>query len=260
MNETLQLIHQRRSVRAYDDRPVDRETVDAIIRAAMRAPTAGNLMLYSILEIEDAAIKAKLARSCDNQPFIARAPLVLVFLADYQRWIDAFVASDVPAACQAEGEKMRLPGEGDLLLACCDALIAAQTAVIAAESLGLGSCYIGDIMERYEYHRELLDLPRYAFPITMVCFGYPTPAARERELTSRFPQRCIHFKDTYRRLDDEDLLAMLETRRRGRGMGDDANVGLHTYRRKFSADYSVEMTRSVREAIRTWTGDRERRM
>lgn len=257
MNETLQMIHQRRSVRAYEDRPVERETVDAIIHAAMRAPTAGNLMLYSILEIADPALKEELAQSCDNQAFIARAPLVLIFLADYQRWMDAFVASEVPASCEAKGEEMRSPGEGDLLLACCDALIAAQTAVIAAESLGLGSCYIGDIMERYEHHRELLDLPRYAFPVTMVCFGYPTPAARERELTTRFRQDAIHFRDRYRRLDDEALRTMLETRGRSRGMGEDANVGLRTYWRKFSADYSVEMSRSVREAIRTWTAGRE---
>jgi FMN reductase (NADPH)/FMN reductase [NAD(P)H] len=257
MNETLQVIHQRRSVRAYEDRPVERETVDAIIGAAMRAPTAGNLMLYSVLEIEDPALKEKLARSCDNQPFIARAPLVLIFLADYQRWMDGFVASDVPAYCEARGEEMRLPGEGDLLLACCDALIAAQTAVIAAESLGLGSCYIGDIMERYAYHQELLDLPRYTFPVTMVCFGYPTPAARERELTTRFPQEVIHFRDRYRRLDEEELRTMLEARKRSRGMGDDANVGQRAYRRKFSADYSVEMTRSVREAIRAWTAEAE---
>jgi FMN reductase (NADPH)/FMN reductase [NAD(P)H] len=258
MNETLQVIHQRRSVRAYEDRPVERETVDTIIQAAMRAPTAGNLMLYSILEIADPALKEKLAKSCDNQPFIAQAPLVLIFLADYQRWIDGFVASDVPAYCQERGEEMRLPGEGDLMLACCDALIAAQTAVIAAESLGLGSCYIGDIMERYAYHRELLELPRYAFPVTMVCFGYPTPEARERELTTRFPQDVIHFKDRYRRLGEEELHTMLETRRRSRGMGEDANAGLRTYRRKFSADYSVEMTRSVREAIRNWTAEAER--
>jgi FMN reductase (NADPH)/FMN reductase [NAD(P)H] len=259
MNDTLQVIHQRRSVRAYADRPVGRETVDTVIQAAMRAPTAGNLMLYSILEIGDPALKEALARSCDNQPFIAEAPLVLIFLADYQRWMDAFVASGVPDYCEARGETMRLPGEGDLLLACCDALIAAQTAVIAAESLGLGSCYIGDVMERYEHHRELLDLPQYTFPVTMVCFGYPTPAARERALTTRFRQDAIHFEDCYRRLDDEALRTMLETRGRGRGMGEDVDVGLRTYRRKVSADYSVEMTRSVREAIRTWTGGAEGR-
>ena len=61
-----------------------------------------------------------------------------------------------------------------LFLACCDALIAAQTAVIAAESLGIGTCYIGDIMENYEEHEELFGLPKYVFPIRLICFGYPT--------------------------------------------------------------------------------------
>jgi len=88
----------------------------------MRAPTAGNLMLYSIIEIQDQTIKQKLAKSCDNQPFIAKAPLVLLFLADYQRWFDVFIASDVESYCEAEGKEIRVPGEGDLLLACCDAL------------------------------------------------------------------------------------------------------------------------------------------
>ena len=254
MNETLRLIHQRRSVRSYDDRPIGRSTVDAIIQAAMRAPSAGNLMLYSILEIEDQALKEQLAESCDHQPFIARAPLLLLFLADYQRWMDIFHASDVRSLCESEGRPMRHPREGDLLLACCDALIAAHTAVVAAESLGIGSCYIGDILERYEVHRELLGLPRYALPITLVCFGYPTQAARERTLTPRFPQSCIHFKDRYRRLDEDEIQGMLESRRRARGLGSAANVGQHTYAHKLSADFTLEMTRSVRAAIRAWTG------
>lgn len=258
MNETLELIHNRRSVRAYEDRPIDRETTNAIIQATMRAPTAGNMMLYSILEIEDQTLKEKLAQSCDNQPFIARAPLVLLFLADYQRWFDTYVAYDVPSLCKAEGEAMRRPGEGDLMLACCDALIAAQTAVVAAESLGVGSCYVGDIMERYEYHRELLNLPRYTFPIALLCFGYPTPAAQEQALTPRFPQEAIHFKNRYRRLDEAELKRMLEPRDRENYLRNATNIGQHYYVRKFSADFTVEMTRSVRQAIETWVGGHER--
>jgi FMN reductase (NADPH)/FMN reductase [NAD(P)H] len=257
MNDTIRLIHERKSVRAYEDRPIDRETIDQIIAATMRAPTAGNMMLYSILEIEDQTLKDKLAKSCDNQPFIAKAPLVLLFLADYQRWFDTFIASDVEAFCQAEGQELRIPGEGDLLLACCDALIAAQTAVIAAESLGIGSCYIGDVMEMYEYHQELLDLPQYTFPITMLCFGYPTPAARNRKRTIRFPQEAIHFRNRYSRLDSETLLAMLEPYDRGRYLGRATNYGQHHYIRKFSADFSREMTRSVKEAIRQWVAQPE---
>ena len=257
MNETLGVIHNRRSVRAYADRPIDRETVDAIIQAAMRAPTAGNMMLYSIVEIDDQALKDKLAVSCDNQPFIARAPLLLLFVADYQRWIDFFVASGVPEYCARTGQEVRWPGEGDLMLACCDALIAAQTAVLAAESLGIGSCYVGDIMERYEYHRDLLGLPQYVFPVGMVCFGFPTAAATAaaaaRPQTSRYGQECVHFCDGYRRLPESELRAMFAAQDRGRYMGAAENLGQHVYARKFGAEFSVEMTRSVRAAVQSWT-------
>lgn len=254
MTETIDLIQNRRSVRAFQDKPVSRELTDQIIRAAMRAPTAGNMMLYSILEIDDQAIKDKLAKSCDDQPFIAKSPLVLLFLADYQRWMDFFAVSGVSAYCEAQGQAMRLPGAGDLMMACCDALIAAQTAVLAAESLGLGSCYIGDIIENYEYHQTLLDLPRYVFPITLVCFGYAQPAAAERALTPRFDQACIHFKNTYRRLDETTLGRMYEGREMKRYPEGIANMGQHMYARKFASDFNVEMTRSARKAIQRWTG------
>ena len=84
-------------------------------------------MLYSIIEVSEQAIKDTLARTCDNQPFIARAPLVLLFLADYQRWFDFFTLSGVEELCRQRGEPLRKPQEGDLFLACSDALIAAQT-------------------------------------------------------------------------------------------------------------------------------------
>ena len=64
------------------------------------------------------------------------------------------------------------PQEADLLLANCDALIAAQNSVIAAESLGIGSCYIGDIVENIEVHKEMFNLPEYVFPTIMVCYGH----------------------------------------------------------------------------------------
>lgn len=253
MNETLQLIHKRRSIRAYQERPVERETTDAIIQAAMRAPTAGNMMLYSIVEVADRATKDKLAISCDNQPFIAKAPLVLLFLADYQRWFDYFIASDVEGFCESEGTALRYPGEGDLLLACCDALIAAQTAVIAAEALGVGSCYIGDIMEQFEVHQELFDLPHYTFPVALLCFGYPKESQLQRALTGRLPQESIHFVDKYRRLEEAALVNIFEPRHRSSYPGNAANFGQAFYARKFASDFSVEMTRSVKKWIKAWT-------
>jgi FMN reductase (NADPH)/FMN reductase [NAD(P)H] len=257
LNSTLQVIQNRKSVREYTDLPIDPRTKDLIIQCAMRAPTAGNLMLYSIIDIQDQTIKDKLAVICDNQPFIATAPMVLLFVADYQRWFDFFMASDVETYCREQRKTLRYPGEGDLLLACCEALIAAQTAVIAAEALGVGSCYIGDIMENHETIREMFDLPQYTFPAALVCFGYPSQAAMNRKPTSRFPREYICFQDKYRRLEQADFNNMYAHTKMTRNTGNAANYGQLIYARKFSADYSVELTRSVREWIKTWVGNRE---
>jgi FMN reductase (NADPH)/FMN reductase [NAD(P)H] len=260
MNPVMEIILNRKSVRAYETMPIAEDEVDEILRAAMRAPTAGNMMLYSIIHVRDQAAKETLARTCDNQPFIAKAPLVLLFLADYQRWYDYFMLSGAEELCRERGEPLRRPEEGDLFLACCDALIAAQTAVLAAESMGIGSCYIGDIMENYEIHRELFELPRYGFPICLVCFGYPTKQQQERPLTTRFRKDFIVFEDKYRRLDGREFEAMFrEMHEQMPGAGDKAkgvdNVGKMIYLRKFGADFSREMSRSVRAMLSTWVGE-----
>ncbi|MEL7562265.1 MAG: nitroreductase family protein [Dehalogenimonas sp.] len=256
MNETLQLIHNRRSVRAYSPKPVTRSDKDAILAAAFRAPTAGNLMLYSIIEVEDQAIKDRLAVSCDHQPFIARAPYVLLFLADLQRWWDYFIKCQAPQRAEADGLPNRKPQTGDLLLACCDALISAQTAVIAAESLGIGSCYIGNVLEQYETHRETFGLPPYTLPVTMLCFGYPTEAAAKRKLTSRFPRESIVNKDRYRQLDAaalENCFHDMENAFRGTaGAGRYENAGQEIYCRKFAAGFSLELNRSVGKMLENW--------
>lgn len=155
----------RKSVRAFDGRPVPGEVKDAILLAATRAPTAGNQQLYTIIDVTDPALKQRLSVTCDDQPFIAEAPMVLIFLADCRKWRAAF---------EAVGASPRAPGVGDLMLSVGDATAAAQNAVIAAECFGLGSCYIGDVMERCEAHRELLRLPQWVFPAAMLVIGYPT--------------------------------------------------------------------------------------
>ncbi len=215
-------------------------------------------MLYSIIEVHAQHIKDSLVKTCDNQPFIARAPLVWLFLADYQRWFDYFLASGVEQFCEQKKTPMRKPEEGDLFLACCDALIAAQTAVIAAESLGLGSCYIGDIMENYEAQRDLFALPKYVFPICLVCFGYPTRQQMARQQTARFQKKFILFEDQYRRLSDEEFDEMFrenqaQTFRGRQELAGARNIGQLTYNRKFNADFSKEMSRSVRAILKNWS-------
>ncbi len=90
MNPTLDLIASRTSTRTYSPEPITNAEKEAILTAAFRAPTAGNLMLYSIVDVADQALKDRLAITCDDQPFIAKAPWVLVFVADYQKWTDLF--------------------------------------------------------------------------------------------------------------------------------------------------------------------------
>jgi hypothetical protein len=144
------------------------------------------------------------------------------------------------------------------MLACCDAVIAAQTAAIAAESLGMGSCYIGDIMENYEAHQALFDLPRYTFPICLLCFGYPDPKAHAGgRQTSRFDRKFIVFHDSYKRLKAGEFDEMFrgETERQFQGRSDiegAVNIGQQTYRGKFNADFAIEMNRSVRAIMQNW--------
>ena len=200
MNEILTALYARKSMRAYAKEPVSPEKKELILRAACAAPTAGNQQLYTILDITDQCIKDKLAVSCDNQPFIAEAAVVLIFCADCQKWYDAFVDG---------GCEPRPPRAGDLMLAVTDCAIAAQNAVTAADSLGLGSCYIGDIMEQCEFHRELLNLPSYVFPAVMLVIGVPTHQQLERPKPGRCDLKHIVHENTYRRMDGPELREML---------------------------------------------------
>ena len=255
-NDTLKLLNQRVSLRRYAEKPVTQEELDTILHGAMRAPTAGNMMLYSIIVVEDAAKKQTLSETCDHQPFIATAPLVLVFLTDAQRWHDYYRACDVAAYCQRTGLDFYKPHLGDFLLGASDALIAAQNAVIAAESLGIGSCYIGDIMEHYETHRELFDLPNHCFPVAMLCLGhYPDDMIRQPR--ERLPKDSVVFVDTYKQLDTAALEAAFAQREaalpKPNGLKA-ANFGQFMYGRKTGAPFFQEMHRSIAAALDYWQG------
>ncbi len=256
MNPTLEVIENRRSIRIYDRTPLSDAEKDAILHAAMRAPTAGAMMLYTIIQVTEQATKDKLAVTCDNQPFIATAPFLLLFLADYQRWVDLYAAAGCDQRAAELGIPVRPPSEGDLVLALMDALIAAQTAVIAAESLGIGSCYIGDIVENWETHQALFDLPRYVFPAALVCFGRPAKPP-SNPLTPRFDPKFIVHQDRYRRFTPAEL-DELHLPWGGRSFAPREfpngakNVVQANYIRKFSAAFSVEMTRSVRAMLENW--------
>ncbi len=237
MTETIRELNNRKSTRAFLDREIPKEVKDAIINAACQAPTAGNQQLYTIIDVTDRKIKERLVETCDNQPFIADAKMVLIFCADCKKWYDAFKY----AGCEP-----RLPGVGDLLLAVSDANIAAENAVTAAESLGIGSCYIGDIMENCEEQRKLLNLPEYVFPAAMLVFGYPTEQQKERSKPRRADTRHIVHENGYREMNADELRELFSIR---------SEKPYEDYmkafcERKYNSDFSVEMSRSVGEYLK----------
>ncbi len=247
MNETIKALCARKSVRVFTDQPVAEDIKAQILRAAFEAPTAGNQMLYTILDITDPGVKAQLSVLCDNQPFIAAAPVVLVFLADHRRWLDTY---------RAAGLSPRAPGLGDALLAVADAVIAAQNAVVAAESFGLGSCYIGDIIENCEKTRALLNLPEEALPAAMLIIGHPTEAQKARRKPKRFDGKYVVFENAYRTLTPEEHREMFREREAAEGRaGDDFEEKMAAFwKRKYESDFSREMSRSARVYLEAFKG------
>lgn len=233
MNNTIQELYNRKSVRVFTGEKISPENKEMILEAATQAPTAGNQQLYTIIDVTDQKLKEKLSVTCDNQPFIAEAAMVLVFVADCQKWYEGF---------QDAGAFPRKPGVGDLMLAVTDTAIAAQNAVVAAESLGIGSCYIGDIMENAEIHKEILQLPEYTFPAVMLVFGYPTKQQIDREKPKRVALSHVVHENAYRTMKSEERKEMWKEK-----------AGVMSYEewmkrfceRKYNSDFSKEMSRSV---------------
>ncbi|MBQ5444555.1 MAG: nitroreductase family protein [Erysipelotrichaceae bacterium] len=237
MNEVIRTIMDRKSVRDYEEKKISEEEKRLILQAACAAPTAGNQQLYTIIDVTDQDIKDALVKTCDDQEFIAKAKMVLVFCADTRKWHEGFKDCD----CDPRNR-----GVGDLFLAMSDACIAAQNAVIAAQSLCIGSCYIGDIMENYEMQRELLKLPDYVFPCAMLVFGYPTKSQRERTKARRAPLERIVSENKYPDMDKEyrkDLFYKGSVQSYEEWMKAFCN-------RKYNSDFSKEMTRSVKAFLK----------
>ena len=145
MNNTIKELCERKSVRAFAEKKITADEKAAILKAAVNAPTAGNQQLYTIIDVTDQALKERLVKSCDDQPFIAAADLVLIFCADCKKWYDAYLSV---------GAEPRVPGVGDLMLAVSDSNIAAQNAVTAAQSLGIGTCWCGFAVYALRWSRK----------------------------------------------------------------------------------------------------------
>jgi nitroreductase len=242
---TIDLMMNRVSIRKFNDEPIKETVMDDIISAAIQAPTAGNMMIYSIIKIKDKETLKKLSESCDHQPFIASADTALIFVVDVYKWHRYFLVNDVEGYAKRTNRQYQGPTIGDAVLGINDAFCAAQNAVIAAEHFGIGSCYIGDIMENVEYHKELLNLPEYVFPAAMLVFGHYDHRPKAR---SRFDQKFVVFDERYKTLSDDEIQTMFEKRDEFYNpeiSPDIKNFAQQFYNRKIGSDFFKEMNRSL---------------
>ena len=239
-NAVLDILEHRSSTRAFarddDDRPVavTDEQRAAILHAASRAPSAGAMMMYSIVSIREQATLDRLADLCDHQPMIAKAPWALIFVVDYAKWIDLFehVGCFEPEFVERTGKSpRRAPGLGDFAIAAQDAVIAAQNA---------------------EEGAALLDLPAHTMPLSMLIIGTPR---KERPAIAHPVVNLVH-EEHYRRADAATMdtqVAEMDAmfRPHAREVGERV---VDIYTRKHTSPFMAEMSRSMEWWFKNWLG------
>jgi nitroreductase len=182
----LETIHNHRSIRKYKSNPVPDDILQEILIAGSRASTTGNMQVYSIIVTKDSGLRKQLWEAHFKQDMVLQAPVHLTFCADFNRftgWCEQRKAS---------------PGYDNFLsffTAAIDALLASQNVALAAESNGLGICYLGTATYMADRIVEILDLPKLVVPVTCMVTGYPD---EEPGLTDRLPLDAIIHKEKYK--------------------------------------------------------------
>jgi FMN reductase [NAD(P)H] len=192
--DLYELLMKRRSVRSFEDRPVPDDVVDRLVDAANNAPTGCNMQPLSVVTVQEAGGRAKLAQMIKRQPWVGNAPLSMIFCLDFwrlKRW--------------AELSGVEFRGHDALshfLLGYADVMCAAQTVVILAESLGLGSVYVGRVPYVADEAREYFGMPTYVFPLMLLCLGYPETVPRD---VPKLRPAVTRHKERYRPLSDDEI-------------------------------------------------------
>jgi nitroreductase len=199
-NPVIDCLLNHRTIRKYKDQPIEPEKVELILRAGIRAATGGNLQLYSFIVVDDPQKKKELDDAWPAEyVYIARSPLVIIGLVDQyrvKRWLEYH--SDSEIVCNRPS---------NFFIGIWDCLIALQNMVVAAESMGMGTCYIGSIQEMDVY--SILKVPKYCFPAGLVCMGYPD---QNKQLSMRLPLEAVVHKNEYRLTTDDDILSWYKER------------------------------------------------
>lgn len=201
---TIEQIYKHYSVRSYKHDSVPRELVETIVAAGQRASTSSNMQLYSVVAVSEQETRHKLSLLCGDQAHIRQAPLFLAWCAD---------VSMVDRASQLRGHEHVASCMENFLVAAVDVALIMQTATLAAESLGLGMCYIGGIRNDPQGVIELLQLPKYVVPISGMTLGWPDA---EPNIRPRLPLEAILHWEKHDKAQEDAALhaydrAMIET-------------------------------------------------
>ena len=181
----MEVLNRHVTIRDFADKAIEDDVLRSIVYSGTRASTTGNMQLYSVIVTRDRSMREKMAPLHFNQPVAKNAPVLLTFVADYNRFSRWCVQNKAQ------------PGYDNLLsfyTASIDALLVAQNVCVAAENIGLGVCYLGTTVYNAKEMIDLLHLPKLTFPVTTVAIGYPQTVP---ELTDRIPLDGIIHEEVY---------------------------------------------------------------
>ena len=177
------MLFKHRSIRRFRPTPIPEEVLTECLEAASRASTCGNMQLYSLVVTRDKAVREQLAPCHFNQPMVIQAPCVVTVCADVHRF---------SMWCEQRDAEPAFDNFEWFLNAATDALLAAQNLAVAAETQGLGICFLGTTLYTARDIARILDLPKGVIPLTTVVVGYPD---EDPGLTDRLPlEAVVHYE------------------------------------------------------------------
>ncbi len=192
---------RRKTVRNYAKKHIPEDLIDNILEKAMRAPTCGNMQLYSVIVTREPANIERLAKEHFNQPAATGADVILTICADFNRFTKW---------CEASNAKPGYDNFHSFMMALTDAVIYTQQIVTIAELEGLGTCYLGTVNYNAKQISELLELPDLVVPVASISLGYP--ANENEEQCERLPLEAIRHNETYRKDSKEEIIELFKSK------------------------------------------------
>ncbi|MFV0559668.1 MAG: oxygen-insensitive NADPH nitroreductase [Enterococcus sp.] len=200
MNKTMETQVNHVSVRSFTEQVLSEEQIKELVTVAQSASSSNFQQAYSIIDIQEQTLREQIAELAGNQPFLAKGGNLFIFCADVHR------QSQLSKEQEIDIQKI-LGGMETTLLATIDASVAAQNMVVAAESMGLGACYIGGVRDGIVEISELLDLPEYVYPAFGLIIGYPQ--GEKNALKPRLPFEAVYHQNKYSQ-DKKELIDQYE--------------------------------------------------